>query len=84
MGHKAALLLAFASALVLAGPQAVSHEPAIQSAIPAAERITILVDAFGEQPLLKRDWGFAALIDYGEKRILFDTGNFPTNFSANI
>ncbi len=84
MAHKTALLLAFALTLVLSAPQAATHEAAVQSAPTNKQRVTILVDAFGEQPVLKRDWGFAALIDYGEKRILFDTGNDPTNFSANI
>jgi 7,8-dihydropterin-6-yl-methyl-4-(beta-D-ribofuranosyl)aminobenzene 5'-phosphate synthase len=33
--------------------------------------ITILYDAFGKSPTMKKDWGFAALIEYGGKRILF-------------
>jgi 7,8-dihydropterin-6-yl-methyl-4-(beta-D-ribofuranosyl)aminobenzene 5'-phosphate synthase len=39
------------------------------------ERITILYDAFGKSSRLQKDWGFSALIEYGGKRILFDTGN---------
>ena len=35
-------------------------------------RVTILVDAFGKSDALKQDWGFAALVEYGGKRILFD------------
>jgi len=38
-------------------------------------RVTILYDAFGDDARLTRDWGFAALIEYGGKRILFDAGN---------
>jgi 7,8-dihydropterin-6-yl-methyl-4-(beta-D-ribofuranosyl)aminobenzene 5'-phosphate synthase len=47
-------------------------------------RITILVDAFGQQPGLQPDWGFAALIEYQGRRILFDTGNDADKFAANV
>lgn len=46
--------------------------------------ITILYDAFGKSPTMKKDWGFAALIEYGGKRILFDTGNNSEIFAHNI
>jgi len=32
---------------------------------------------------LKKDWGFAALIEFGGKRILFDTGNNARTFADN-
>jgi 7,8-dihydropterin-6-yl-methyl-4-(beta-D-ribofuranosyl)aminobenzene 5'-phosphate synthase len=51
---------------------------------PPADRITILYDAFGDSPGLVRDWGFAALIEYGGKRILFDTGNDAATFEHNV
>jgi 7,8-dihydropterin-6-yl-methyl-4-(beta-D-ribofuranosyl)aminobenzene 5'-phosphate synthase len=35
----------------------------------------VLYDAFGKPSAMQRDWGYAALIEYGGKRILFDTGN---------
>src|SRR5690606_30908760 len=38
-------------------------------------QITILYDAFGQTSTMQKDWGFAALIEYGGRRILFDTGN---------
>jgi 7,8-dihydropterin-6-yl-methyl-4-(beta-D-ribofuranosyl)aminobenzene 5'-phosphate synthase len=47
-------------------------------------RVTILYDSFGKSPTLTRDWGFAALIDYGGKRILFDTGNNAQIFEHNV
>ncbi len=47
-------------------------------------RITILYDAFGARRDLTRDWGFAALIEYGGKRILFDTGNNARVFERNV
>ena len=43
-----------------------SHKPA---------QITILYDAFGKTSAMKKDWGFSAYIEYGGKKILFDTGN---------
>ncbi len=56
---------------------------------PAADqppgRITILYDAFGkERQGLQHDWGFAALVEYGGKRILFDTGNDARIFARNV
>ena len=45
---------------------------------------TILYDAFGKPSALQKDWGFAALIEYGGKRILFDTGNNADTFEHNV
>src|SRR5256885_9775197 len=42
---------------------------------PTKAQITILYDAFGRASEMEKDWGFAALIEYGGKRILFDTGD---------
>lgn len=47
------------------------------------QKITILYDAFGPQSRLRMDWGFAAFIEYGGKRILFDTGNNAKIFQHN-
>jgi 7,8-dihydropterin-6-yl-methyl-4-(beta-D-ribofuranosyl)aminobenzene 5'-phosphate synthase len=47
-------------------------------------RITNLYDAFGTPSALQQDWGFAALVEYGGKRILFDTGNDATIFEHNV
>ena len=53
-----------------------------QSGTPRAQ-ITILYDAFGKPSVLKKDWGYAALVEYGGKRILFDTGNDPGILRSN-
>jgi len=45
--------------------------------------ITILHDSFGRRPELKKDWGFAALVEFGGKRILFDTGNSARTLAQN-
>ena len=49
-----------------------------------ANRITILYDAFGTSPRMKKDWGFSAFIEHRGKRILFDTGNNPSTFAQNV
>jgi 7,8-dihydropterin-6-yl-methyl-4-(beta-D-ribofuranosyl)aminobenzene 5'-phosphate synthase len=46
--------------------------------------ITVLYDAFGKTSTMKKDWGFSALIEYGDKRILFDTGNNAEIFAHNV
>ena len=50
----------------------------------AANQVTILHDAFGKSSALKKDWGFAALIEYAGLRILFDTGNNAAVFRDNL
>ena len=48
-------------------------------------QITILYDAFGKKaPDLKKDWGYSALIEYGGRRILFDTGNNAEFLRHNV
>jgi 7,8-dihydropterin-6-yl-methyl-4-(beta-D-ribofuranosyl)aminobenzene 5'-phosphate synthase len=49
-----------------------------------AKRVTILYDAFGPPSSLEKDWGFAALVEYAGKRILFDTGNNAGIFERNV
>lgn len=50
---------------------------------PGTPRITVLYDAFGKTPRMQKDWGYSALIEYGGKRILFDTGNNPEILEQN-
>jgi len=54
------------------------------SAGPAQDRITILYDAFGKPSCMKKDWGYSALVEYGGKHILFDTGNNAEIFAQNV
>jgi len=61
-----------------AGPVAPLPQPSTPTTV------TILYDAFGRSPGLARDWGFAALIEYQGKRILFDTGNNAALFMQNV
>jgi 7,8-dihydropterin-6-yl-methyl-4-(beta-D-ribofuranosyl)aminobenzene 5'-phosphate synthase len=50
----------------------------------APNRVTILFDSFGKSPSMTMDWGFAALVEYGGKRILFDTGGNPDILAHNV
>jgi 7,8-dihydropterin-6-yl-methyl-4-(beta-D-ribofuranosyl)aminobenzene 5'-phosphate synthase len=56
----------------------------LTAATDGGKRITILVDAFGSQPALRQDWGYSALIEYGGKHVLFDTGNDAAGFEENV
>jgi 7,8-dihydropterin-6-yl-methyl-4-(beta-D-ribofuranosyl)aminobenzene 5'-phosphate synthase len=78
MKRHVALLLAGA----LAGAAALTV--ATETAVAAESKITILYDAFGNDAAMKKDWGFAALVEVAGKRILFDTGNDGDIFAANV
>ena len=54
------------------------------AAAETPNRVTILYDSFGKNPSLTKDWGFAVLVEYGGKRILFDTGNNAKIFEHNV
>jgi 7,8-dihydropterin-6-yl-methyl-4-(beta-D-ribofuranosyl)aminobenzene 5'-phosphate synthase len=56
--------------------------PALAETSPL--RITTLYDAFGKTATMQKDWGFSAFIEYGGKRILFDTGNNAQIFAKNV
>ena len=71
--RRLALLVAFTLVTTSLHPDA--QQPA---------RATILYDAFGPASALQKDWGFAALVEYGGRRILFDTGNDATIFARNV
>src|SRR2546430_1510463 len=72
-----------ALAMVLAGCAATSSPPQAARADSAKAQITILYDAFGKSSSMQKDWGYAALIEYGGKRILFDTGNNGDTLAQN-
>jgi len=50
---------------------------------PTKAQITVLYDAFGQTSEMQKDWGYAAFVEYGGKRILFDTGNNPDILAQN-
>lgn len=55
-----------------------------QASAQESGRITILYDAFGASSALVKDWGFAAFVEYGGRRVLFDTGNNARIFEHNV
>ena len=67
--------LALACVVAVIGVRADAQPPA---------RVTVLYDAFGAPSALQKDWGFAALVEYGGRRILFDTGNDAAIFARNV
>lgn len=75
MIRRLELLLALSIALGIGSSATVANTTTAHTVSRGDQRLTILVDAFGSQPQLHQDWGYAALIEYGGKRILFDTGN---------
>lgn len=58
-----------------------TSEVALAEANKAA--ITVLYDAFGKSSNMTKDWGFSAYIEYGGKRIVFDSGNNADIFEHN-
>jgi 7,8-dihydropterin-6-yl-methyl-4-(beta-D-ribofuranosyl)aminobenzene 5'-phosphate synthase len=69
------LLLIYCAATLSAAP--------MTPTAPAQAQITVLYDAFGKSSDMHKDWGYAALVEYGGKRILFDTGNNPDILAHN-
>jgi len=63
------------SAVILAACAATTAPPSAARGDASTSHITVLYDAFGKPSAMQKDWGYAALIEYGGKRILFDTGN---------
>ena len=78
---SAATLSALAGGL--AGCAAATSPPPAVSAEPSKAQLTVLYDAFGKASAMQKDWGYAAVVDYGGKRILFDTGNNPDILAQN-
>jgi 7,8-dihydropterin-6-yl-methyl-4-(beta-D-ribofuranosyl)aminobenzene 5'-phosphate synthase len=73
----------FGAVLLVLGSAALPSPLQTASPSPAVAQITVLYDAFGKPTPMRKDWGYAALIEYGGKRILFDTGNSPNILAQN-
>lgn len=69
--------------LLLIGCPATTSATPTASADPSKAQITVLYDAFGKPSAMQKDWGYAAMVEYGGKRILFDTGNNPDILAQN-
>lgn len=71
-----------AALLILSGSGAEGYT-ASETVDSAKVQITVLYDAIGQTSAMQKDWGYAALVEYGGKRILFDTGNNPDILAQN-
>lgn len=69
--------------LLLVGWAMTTSTTSLANAGATKPQITILYDAFGKDSVMQKDWGYAALVEYGGKRILFDTGNNPEVLAQN-
>jgi len=69
--------------MVLGGSFATGTSARAATADRSTAQITVLYDAFGKPSAMQKDWGYAALVQYGGKRILFDTGNSPDTLARN-
>jgi 7,8-dihydropterin-6-yl-methyl-4-(beta-D-ribofuranosyl)aminobenzene 5'-phosphate synthase len=76
------IVLAVSLVLFFGGCSEPIKPSTITNNLPKSQ-ITVLYDAFGKNPALQKDWGYAALIEYGGKRILFDTGDNPEILAHN-
>src|ERR1039458_3422099 len=72
-----------AALLLLVGCAATTSATPMASGGPYKAQITILYDAFGKDSAMQKDCGYAALVEYGGKRILFDSGNNPEILAQN-
>jgi 7,8-dihydropterin-6-yl-methyl-4-(beta-D-ribofuranosyl)aminobenzene 5'-phosphate synthase len=81
LGAFGALVIAAMFALLLGSCATTSD---MGATAPPQPRVTMLYDAFGKANGMTKDWGFAALVEAGGKRILFDTGDNPEIFAANV
>jgi 7,8-dihydropterin-6-yl-methyl-4-(beta-D-ribofuranosyl)aminobenzene 5'-phosphate synthase len=73
-----------ASTVVLAACAGTTSPPSAMGPDTSKAQITVLYDAFGKVSAMQKDWGYAALIEYGGKRILFDTGNNGDILANNV
>jgi 7,8-dihydropterin-6-yl-methyl-4-(beta-D-ribofuranosyl)aminobenzene 5'-phosphate synthase len=83
MRGKARIVHHFAIFVLLVVCAGAPSQLSASAAEPAKAEITVLYDAFGKPSSLQKDWGYAAFIEYGSQRILFDTGNNPDILAQN-
>ena len=83
MTDRASQVLCCGILAYLAGGLALPSPAQTTVAAKAGPRITVVYDAFGKIAGMQKDWGYAAFIEYGGKRILFDAGNDPGILANN-
>jgi len=81
---RGSIFLSLAICIALTSPLAAATDiESRQDTHTQRAQLTVLFDAFGRNPTLRKDWGYAALLEVGGRRILFDTGNNPDVFEHN-
>jgi len=80
MARESWVAFCLAALLIFVGCATTTSAASVNS---AKAQITILYDAFGKPSAMQKDWGYAALVEYGGKRILFDAGNNPGILAQN-
>jgi 7,8-dihydropterin-6-yl-methyl-4-(beta-D-ribofuranosyl)aminobenzene 5'-phosphate synthase len=78
MLRKLLIWILFMTSLTACGSGAPTPTPTRFPVLPPTAmsdlKLTILYDNIAGDPRLKTDWGFAALVEYGDHTLLFDTG----------
>ena len=82
-GGSAAALSALVGGLAGRTASARPTSPLAVDVESSTAQLTVLYDAFGKALAMQKDWGYAAFIAYGGKRMLFDTGNNPDILAQN-
>lgn len=72
--------------LLLAAALGLPMAPVLAASTTSADAVglTVIYDAFGKQAGVDKDWGYAALVEVGDRRILFDTGNDAEVLRRNV
>jgi 7,8-dihydropterin-6-yl-methyl-4-(beta-D-ribofuranosyl)aminobenzene 5'-phosphate synthase len=83
MNTQSRIISALWSFSLLAACAGTPSSPPATQADTGKAQITVLYDAFGKVSAMQKDWGYAALIEYRGRRILFDTGNDGTVLAQN-
>src|SRR5499425_3331844 len=76
-------VLSVSAALFALGGNGTRGDSPSRSVDRVRAQITVLYDAFSKDSAMQKDWGYAAFVEYGGKRILFDTGNNPDILAQN-
>jgi 7,8-dihydropterin-6-yl-methyl-4-(beta-D-ribofuranosyl)aminobenzene 5'-phosphate synthase len=75
----AGLMLMLGLSTIAAGDSATTGHESPENAV----QVTIIYDNYQVNPELKTDWGFACLVEYNGKKLLFDAGRIADLYVKN-
>ena len=81
---KKLISLGLMALISIIGLSAIYRVASAKEQEPSGGKVTIIYDAFGKPSDLERGWGYSALVEYGGKKILFDTGGQYAAFKSNV